>query len=306
MKIGIVGTGAVGGYFGAKLKLAGYDVVFFSRGKTLETLKSNGLTLETKEKTSVIKDTIFTDDPTELKNCKYILFTVKSYDTESTINKIKKYIADDATVITPQNGINNDLILSEAIGKERVLPALTKGGYSSPKFGYFKNLGFAVFEVGEYDGKITPRLKDLSAIFKNTGIETIISKQIQTERWKKYSWSCTFNIISAITRLRVDQMLNEPKILDLCVRTFNEIILVANKEGIPFKKKERIKEAIVLAKQLGTFKTSTLQDIELGKKIELEAFTGYLLKLAHKHNIKVPVNELLYTLLYGIMGANKI
>jgi len=160
------------------------------------------------------------------KTCKYILFTVKSYDTESTINKIKNYITDDAVVITPQNGINNDLMLSKVLGKKWVIPALTKGGYNSPNLGHFKNLGFAIFEFGEYDGKISPRLTEFAKICNKAGIETIVSKQIQTERWKKYIVNCTFNIISAITKLRVDQILNSFEIRNLCVRTMKELIII--------------------------------------------------------------------------------
>lgn len=303
MRIGIIGTGAVGGFFGAKLKLAGNDVVFLSRGETLKMLKSNGLTLETKEKTSIIKDAIFTDNPSELTTCKYILVTVKSYDTKSAINQIKDYLDEDALVITPQNGINNDILLSEVLGNHRVIPGLAKGGYSSPKPGFIKNLGFAILMVGAYDGKTSSRLKEFVDICNKAGIETILSNNIQIDRWKKYTWNCTFNIISSITRLRVDQMLNNSKIRDLCVNTMKEIILIANKEGVILSEEDTIREEIVLAEKLGTFKTSTLQDIENGKRIELEAFTGYILELAQKHNLEIPINEILYDLLYGIASA---
>jgi len=297
MKIGIVGTGAVGGFFGGKLALAGFEVVFLSRGKTLDTLKTKGLILETKEKTSIIKNAIFTNDPSQLKGCDYILFTVKSYDTESVINQIKNYITSKSLVITQQNGINNDLILAEVLGKKNVIPALTKGGYSSPNPGYFRNLGFAAIEIGEYNGKISARLKNFANIFKKTGIDVILSKQIQTERWKKYIVNCTFNIISAITKLRVDQILNNHEIRNLCIRTMKELIIISKKEGILLNEKETINGSIMLAEKLGHFKTSTLQDIEKGKPIELEAFTGYVLKLAKKHNLKIPINETLYSLL---------
>lgn len=300
MIIGIIGTGAVGGFFGGKLALAGFEVVFFARGKTLETLKTKGLTLETKEKTSLINNAIFSDDPSKLKTCKYILFIVKSYDTKTTIDKIKNYIAKDAIVITPQNGINNDLILSKVLNKKQIIPALTKGGFSSPKPGHFINLGFAVLEVGEYDGKISSRLTEFANICNKAGIKTIVSKQIQTERWKKYIVNCTFNIISAIIRLKTDQILNNSKTRELCVETMKELIIIANKEGIALDEKSAIDESIRLVEKLGSFKTSTLQDIEKSKPIELEAFTGYVLELAKKNNLKVPINELLYTLLYGI------
>lgn len=128
MRIGIIGTGAVGGYFGAKLKLAGNDVVFLSRGENLKAMKKSGLQLKTAGKIYKIKDSVFTDNPAELGELDYILFTVKSYDTKSTARQIKNIIKSNTVIITPQNGINNDLILGEILGKEKIIPGMAKVG----------------------------------------------------------------------------------------------------------------------------------------------------------------------------------
>lgn len=301
ISIGIVGTGAVGGFFGSKFALAGYHVVFLSRGETLKSFKTNGMRFESLGKQSVIKDAIFTDNAEDLKICKYVFFTVKSYDSSSAIDQIKTHIAHDTTIITPQNGINNDVLLSEALGKQQVLPALAKIGVSTPKPGFVKHTGLGILVAGEYDGKSSARLSELAMLCKNAGIEFIPTNKIQVERWKKYIWNCTFNIIASITRLRLDQILKDSSLKSLCEETIKEMLLIADKEGVHFDDEpDPVQARIGFAEKLGTFKPSTLEDLEKGKRIELDAFTGYILTLAHKHNIAVPINEALYALLHGI------
>jgi 2-dehydropantoate 2-reductase len=302
VSIGIVGVGAVGGFFGAKFALAGYHVVFLSRGKTLKFVKTNGLRFDSIGKQNVIKDAVFTDNPEDLKMCKYIFFTVKSYDSLSAISQIKTHISPDATIITPQNGINNDVFLSDAFGKQRVLPALLKIGVSTPELGFVKHTGLGILVVGEYDGKSSLRLNELLTICNKAGIECIVTDKIQVERWKKYIWNCTFNIIASITRLRLDQILNDASLKFLCESTIKELLMIADKEHIHFDdEKDPIQARITFAEKLGTFKPSTLEDLEKGKKIELDAFTGYVLSLAHKYTVSAPINEALYALLHGIV-----
>ena len=299
MKIGIVGTGAVGGFFGAKLKLAGFDVVFLSRGKNLEVLKKDGLTLDTLGKVHNIKDAIFTDKLEDLRNCDYILFTVKSYDTKTTAEQIKKIVTDKTTVITPQNGINNDIIIGEIIGKEKVIPAMAQVGVSTPRPGYIKHVSLGKLTFGEYDGKYSIRVKEFESILKKAGVEVVVTDNIQLARWKKYIWNCTFNIIAAITGLSLDKILADSYLKELCKKTILEIKAIAEKEGIIFDEEDVVAFRIKMAEAMGNFKPSTLEDLEKGKRIELDAFTGTVIELAKKHNVPVPINASLYALLHG-------
>lgn len=299
MKIGVVGTGAVGGFFGAKLKLAGFDVVFLSRGKNLEVTKKEGLTLDTLGKIYSIKNAVFTDKIENLNNCDYILFTVKSYDTKKTAEQIKKIVGKTTTVITPQNGINNDIIIGEIIGKEKVIPAMAQVGVSTPHPGYIKHVSLGKLTFGEYDGKYSDRIKEFESILKKAGIESVVTDNIQLARWKKYIWNCTFNIIAAITGLSLDKILADSYLKELCKNTILEIKTIAEKEGIIFDEKDVVNARIKLAEVMGTFKPSTLEDLEKGKRIELDAFTGNVIELARKHKVSVPINTTLYALLHG-------
>lgn len=297
MKISIIGAGAVGGFFGAKLALAGLDVSFLARGKNLEFLKKYGLKFETEGKIYTIKDAIFTDNPKELGEPDYILFTVKSYDTKQTAEQIRSILGENTQVITPQNGINNDLILSEILGKEKVIPGMAKIGVSMPKPGWVKHMSLGILIIGEYDGLYTDRIKIFESIVKKAGIEFVASKNIQSDRWKKYIWNCTFNIICAITGFSVDKILQDEYLQQLCIDTMREILQIAKKENINLDEEEVMGSSLDLAKKLGHFKPSTLEDIEKGKPIELDAFTGTVISLAKKHNLPIPVNKVLYALL---------
>lgn len=298
MKFGIVGTGAVGGYFGAKLALAGRDVVFLSRGKALRELQTNGLLFETRGEKHRITNALFTSDPAKLADCDYVLFTVKSYDTKSTAEQIKPYISQSTTIITPQNGINNDLVLAQIFGTKRIVPAFAKIGVDSPQPGYINHTaGPGELVVGEYDGTISERLETFANFAIQAGITVTISRQIQIERWKKYIWNCTFNIIAALTKLPLDQLLANDHLRELCINTIHEIILIAQREEIDFGNENVIDARIQMAQQMGAYKPSTLIDIEKGKPIELDAFTGHIITLANKHRVDVPINKTLYALL---------
>ncbi|KKP87313.1 MAG: 2-dehydropantoate 2-reductase [Candidatus Roizmanbacteria bacterium GW2011_GWA2_35_8] len=299
MRIGIIGTGAVGGFFGAKLKLAGFDVVFLARGKNLEIMKTEGLTLKTSGGIHKIKDVIFTDKVEELGLLDYILFTVKSYDTKTTAEQIKSIVTDKTTVITPQNGINNDLIIGEIIGKDKVLPAMAQVGVSTPRPGFIKHVSLGKLTFGEYNGDYSKRVSDFELILRKTGIEVIIANNIQLARWKKYIWNCTFNIIAGITGLSLDKILADSYLKDLCKKTILEIKFIAEKEGIILDEKDVVETRIKMAEAMGSFKPSTLEDLEKGKRIELDAFTGTIIELAKKHNMQVPINTILYALLHG-------
>lgn len=297
MRIGIVGTGAVGGYFGGKLKLAGFDVVFLSRGKTLAVLQKNGLKIEARGKVFTIKDALFTDDAKKLGKLDYILFTVKSYDTKKAAEQIKNIVTRRTSIVTPQNGINNDVILGDILGKEKIIPAMAQIGVNMSEPGYIKHTGLGILTMGEYNGKYSERIKKFETALRKAEISCLVSNQIQVNRWKKFAWNCSFNIVAAITGLRVDQILNDKKLYELCEAAIREIKEIAIKEGIDFGKEDFVQARINFAKLMGKYKPSTLEDLEKDKPLELEAFTGTVLTLGKKHHLPVSTNKKLYALL---------
>ncbi len=304
MRIGIIGTGAIGGYFGGKLALAGNDVAFLARGKNLEALKKNGLQLQTGGKIYTTKNAIFTDKPEELGSLDYILFTVKSYDTEVTALQIKPIIQDKTVIITPQNGIENDRILGSIFGKEKIIPGMAMIGVNVSAPGFIEHEGLGTLKIGEYDGAISERLGVIEKICKDAGIDCVVSANIQLDRWKKFIWNCTFNIIAAITGLSLDKVLDNPHLRQLCVDTIHEIQKVAQADGIDFGAEDVVAVRVALAEKLGAYKPSTLEDLEKGKRLEIDTFTGTVIKFGKEHNVSTPINNVFYALLDGIAKKN--
>ncbi len=299
MNIAIIGTGAVGGFYGAKLVLAGHKVSFLSRGSNLESLKKDGLRFESLGKLQTIRNCTFTDKPEELGDLELVLFTVKSYDTQKTAEQLNSYIKPHTIVITPQNGVANTFILADMFGKERVIPAIAKIGSAVPEPGYIKHTGLGSLVIGEFDGSLSDRITMLQKMFQEAGIDTSISQHILADKWKKLVWNGSFNIIAAITGMRTDEILNNAYTKELCINTMKEIITIANKESMELAVDATIDDSITMAEKLGQFKPSTLEDMEKGKPIELDALTGTILSLAQKNMLSVPINTILYALLAG-------
>jgi len=298
-KIGIVGTGAVGGYFGGKLAKAEFEVVFLSRGETLKVIGKQGLTVNSLGETFTIKDAVFTENASHLKDCDLILFTVKSYDTKSTIDQIKKQIKAEAIILTPQNGISNDRMLAREFGTKRIIPAFAKIGVGMPKPGYIEHTGLGILSFGEYDGKKTARIKSIADLLKRADIQYELPDDIQAARWRKFIWNSTFNMICLLTQQPVDIILDNKRTYDLCVSTIKEIEKIALAEGVDFQGEDVVEKRVELARALGHFKPSTLEDFEKGKKLEIDIFTGEVMRLSEKQNIAVPINKVLYALLQG-------
>ena len=280
MKISIIGTGGVGGYFGSKFYLVGSNVVFICRGKNLEVYKQKGLSLESNNNRYLIKDAVFTDNYEKITDSDYIIITVKSYDTDTVAQQIKSYVSPNTLIITVQNGINNDLKLASVLGSKNIIPGMAKIAVSTPEPGVIKHTSMGVIVIGEYNGEISQRLKTFSSYCEKAGIGCTISQNILKERWDKFIWNCTYNIISAIYRLNLREILADEKLKELSIDTMKELYHLAKKEGYDFNIDESIKSKLEYTYNLGPFKTSTLQDVEKGKPLELEAFTGYILKLA--------------------------
>lgn len=262
-------------------------------------MKQQGLTVDSLGDVQVLEKAVFTDDASDLKDCDLILFTVKSYDTQSAINQIKPHLNQETVILTPQNSIVNDRVLAQEFGQERVIPGFAKIGVGMPQPAYVRHTGLGIINFGEYDSASSDRVKKIKSLFNQAGVQANIVENIQTARWQKYIWNCTFNIIAAIIEQPLDIILDQPETYDLCIRTIKEIEQVAIKEGINFEEVDVVAEALALAKKLGHFKPSTLEDVEKDKPIELDAFTGTVIKLAKKHDLEVPVNQTLYALLAG-------
>jgi len=298
-RIMIMGTGAVGGYFGGRIsERTRQNVSLIARGKHLQALKNNGLLIKSPDGNAKIDAPVY-EEPKNADKPDLILFTVKSYDTPEAIRQIRSAITDHTQILTLQNGIDNYLKLAETFGEERVIRGFCKIGAGVPKPGIVEHKAFGEITIGEQDGSESERVKAIQQLFREAEIPITISPYIREEVWLKFTWNCIFNMLTAVANVTVEKLFKSYEGERLCYDLYNEIQEVAEREGIRMGD-QAVQKMIASARKLEGFETSTYQDRQKGKKLEYEAFTGAIIRLADKYGIRVPRHQTLYALLKTI------
>lgn len=301
-----MGAGAVGGYFGGRVaEKTSVSVTLIARGSHLQAMQQHGLHLTSVDGEARIDVEAF-EHPPENLSPDLILFTVKSFDTESAIQTIRSAVNDDTQILTIQNGIENYEKLAKAFGPGRVIQGFCKIGAGIAEPGVINHTAFGKITVGERNGNTSNRLEKLKVLFEEADIPLHISREIERKVWLKFAWNCVFNMLTAAADVTVEKLFEYEETEQLCYRLFSEIQEVAEKEGVSLTQKDA-EDIIEPARELEGFTTSTYQDRQKSKKMEYEAFTGAIVRLAQKYGVHVPYNEMLYGILKLIdekMNAN--
>ena len=288
-----MGAGAVGGTFGALLAKVKTNTVFFIvRGKHLEAIKRNGLSVQSGKENFTIKVNV-SDNPNDFKSKPdLILLTVKSFDTDSAIEQLKPVVFRKTQILSLQNGIENYPKLVNAFGDERVVRGFCGMNAEVLQPGVIQG-GQGYIFIGENIGEISARTQWLKSLFETSNIHCTVSQDIHQDVWRKFAWNCIFNIVSATTQLTVDKIVDDPEKIQLCKELFKEIQQVAKSQDVVLGP-DKEKLIFDIAGDSGDIKPSTLQDRLKGKRMEYDAFTGALIRLADKHKIHIPINRALY------------
>jgi 2-dehydropantoate 2-reductase len=297
MKILVMGAGAVGAYFGARLQVAGEEVVFCARGANLAAMREQGLDITSIRGALRLPAVAATDNPREFAPYDLVLFCVKTYDTESAARALNACLKPGAAVLTLQNGIENEERLESIFGRGVVMGGNARVGVEMAAPGRLVHLSTGHIDFGELDGRITERARAYADAFRRAGVLGELSTNIRTLRWDKLLWNGAFNTVATLTRRRVGEILDDPESLRLVRTLMREALQVARAEGAELGD-ERIEHYLAHSqKNLRALKTSTQQDLERGKPLEVEALAGAVVRTARRHAIAVPAYETIYALL---------
>jgi 2-dehydropantoate 2-reductase len=304
MKILVMGAGAVGAYFGARLRAAGEDVVLCARGENLRAIRERGLDI-TSIRGDLRIEIAATDRPREFAPYDLILFCVKAYDTEAAAREISGCLRPGGAILTLQNGVENEAKLGAIFGRETVMGGNARVGVEMVAPGKIVHLSTGHIDFGELDGRETDRAKRVGEVFQRAGILGQISADIMTLRWDKLIWNGAFNTVTTLTRRRVGEILDDPEAVKLVRTLMQEIADVARAEGAKIAE-DRVEAYMAHSqKNLRALKTSTQQDLERGKKLEYEALSGAVVRAARRHDVSVPAVEAVYALMRLLDGAPK-
>lgn len=294
MKILIFGAGAMGSLFGGLLAQK-YDVTLLGRKAHVEAIKRNGLKIS--GKTNLISR------PKALASTRnrfdLVILTVKSYDTTRAAKQLKKIVTKKTIILSIQNGLGNEEILSSKLGKQNILRGVTEHGVTFLKPGKIYHSGAGATVIGELDGKITGRIKKLADSFNSVGIKTRVAKDVLRELWLKTIINACINPLTALTGLRNGAVL-EPELRCVAEQTCREAVEVATSLGLNFSYAPVIKKVKQVAKNTAKNKSSMLQDIEKGKLTEIDFINCKIVELGEKFGISTPVNSTLVALVKSL------
>ncbi len=305
MKILVMGAGAVGSYFGARLRAAGEDVVLCARGEHLRAIRERGLEIAS-IRGDLKVEIASTDTPRDSAPYDLILFCVKAYDTNAAARSIEGCLKAGGAILTIQNGVENEANLAAIFGRDAVMGGNARVGVEIVAPGKIVHLSTGHIDFGELDGGVSERAKAIAAVFERSGILGELSEHIMTLRWDKLVWNGAMNTVATLTRRRVGEILDDIESMKLLRSLMKEIVDVARAEGAQISY-DRIEAYIAHSqKNLRALKTSTQQDLEHGKALEYEALSGAVVRAARRHGISVPANETVYALMRLLDGATKL
>ncbi len=287
MKIAVIGTGGVGGYFGALLARHGVDVTFVARGEHFEMLRTKGLHVQSVEGDIQISPCKVVNSVEQLSSPDLVLVTTKTYDRDQACSMLREVISPSTIIIPIQNGIDNDLRAKELLPHSKIYPGLAYIISTRTKPGLVEQTaGPRTLFFGDRDRA------------GNSKLEATVSEDIELEIWKKFLWIVTFAGMTALCRSPIGNIVNDKEAFEMYVRCLDEGITVARAVGVQIS--DALREDII--EKSGHYRTtgssaksSLLVDIENERRTEIESLNGSLVRLAKEHGIPVPYNEAIYT-----------
>jgi 2-dehydropantoate 2-reductase len=313
MRICIVGAGAIGGYLGAKLALAGEEVTLIARGYHLEAIKKNGLKLFMADGSSQIATpTLVTSDIHEAIQQDVVILAVKAHSVAAIAPSLPSLYGSHTMVVTAQNGVpwwyfrqhggeyegtriysvDPDGIIETHIGADRAIGCVVYPATEVVEPGVIKHIEGDRLTLGEIDGAKTERIQLLAQALKQAGFKAPVRNQIRTEIWIKLWGNLAFNPISALTGATLERICQYPLTRELARQMMCEAQAIAEKLGIKFG--ITLEQRINGAENVGAHKTSMLQDIEAGRPTEIEAIVGAVAELGRLTQIPTPHIDAIY------------
>ncbi|HCE10926.1 MAG TPA: oxidoreductase [Oxalobacteraceae bacterium] len=315
MKIAIIGAGAIGGYVGVKLALAGEDVTFMVRGANLDAIRENGMKLIMHDGAEhVARNVKATNNYEEAGPQDMVILAMKANQVESVAEDVPKLLGPDTVVVTMQNGIpywyfhkhgaalegsrvcsvDPSGIISANIPADRVVGCVVYPASELVAPGVVRHVEGDRFPVGELDGSISERVTRVSECFAQAGFKAPVLENIRSEIWLKLWGNLTFNPISALAHSTLVDICQFSLSRELAANMMREAETVAHKLGITFR--VTLEKRIAGAEKVGKHKTSMLQDIEAGRPPEIDALVGSVVELGRMTHTRTPHIDTVYAL----------
>jgi 2-dehydropantoate 2-reductase len=297
MRIAVYGAGGVGGYFGGRLAQAGAEVHFIARGAHLRAMRERGLRVRSVKGDFEVRSPA-TDDPADIGPCDFVLFCVKTFDTDAAAARLGPLLGNGTAVVSLQNGVENEEKLARAVGEDHVLGGAAFIFAEIAEPGVIVHTGGpASITFGELDGRTSERARRLLASCEQAGFGAELSASIKTVLWAKLAFICAQAGLTATVRLPIGEIRTAPAAWAAFTRVVAEVCAVAEADGNPVPQAAQ-ERAVALAQAIEPGSLSSLHDdLVAGRHMELEALHGFVVRRAAQHGLAVPTSEAVYAIL---------
>jgi len=298
MRIVILGTGGVGGYFGGRLAQAGEDVTFIARGEHLRAIKANGLRVESSSGDFVVYPAKATDNVSEVGETDLVVLGVKAWQVPEAARAMKPLVGPKTIVVPMQNGVDAVPQLVHELGPGSVIGGLCRIVSFVVAPGHIRHAGFTPsIIIGELDNKRTDRITQIEEVFKQAGLDTTIAADIQVALWTKFLFIASFSGIGAVANAPAGVLRSDPKWRSQMLSAMQEIYALAHARGVKLPP-DSVDKVMAAVDGLPEDATSSMQrDIAAGKPSELDSQNGAVVRMAREAGVAAPTHTLIYELL---------
>jgi 2-dehydropantoate 2-reductase len=292
MKIAVMGSGGVGGYFGARLAQGGCDVGFIARGAHLAALRENGLVVQSKLGNISLPKVRVTDDPTTLGTVDAVLIGVKLWDTEAAVRAISPIVGPKTAVLSLQNGVQKDDVLRCILGNEPVMGGLCYIAATIARAGVISHTGtMQELVFGEYDGTRSPRAEALLKACRLGGIDAELSQDIRKAIWEKFVFLVGLSATTTTVRLPIGRIRGHPRTRQLLLDVMREAVTVGRAQGVALRT-DYAEDRLAFCDSLPAEMTSSMHnDLERGNRLEVDWLSGAVVELGRAAGVPTPVNR---------------
>jgi len=300
--IAVIGAGALGGYYGARLIQHGHRVHLLTQSDC-QHIRASGMRIQSRDGDfSLRADQINVyDNSRAMPKADWVIVTLKTTANDRLADLVGPVLKKDSAILTLQNGLGNEELLGELFSKERIVGGMAFVCINRTGPGEISHTDHGMIRLGELGGGKSPRAIRMAKLFTTSGVPCDVLDDLTRGRWDKLIWNVPFNGLGAALDIATDQLLASDAGLALVRKLMEEVIAICGPLNIRFDLNV-IEEKIRHTRTMGSYKSSMQIDRQLGHKMEIEAILGRPLRIAREHSIETPYMQMLYGMLTLLDG----
>ena len=297
MRIAIVGSGGVGGYFGGRLAATGVDVTFLARGAHLDAMRTRGLRIDSPKGDVHLPHVKAESDPAAIGPAEIVFFAVKLYDTERALELLPPLIGPETVVIPLQNGVDSVAAVTRAVGAPHTAGGTCYVSAVIAEPGVIRHTAMDHLIFGELDGTRTARLEWLLEACRPAGFQSTLSTDIILDIWAKFVRLSVFSGMTAVTRSPLGVLRDDPELFAMLKDAVTEAMAVARAKGIAMPQSTVEDVATAYRALPAQTKSSMLEDLERGRRLELPWLSGAVVRIGRETGVETPTHRFINTVL---------